>query len=62
MDKILHSVRNGQIELLDRWNIHVETRPDINTDNVEELQGVAKVGMCGRQDVVSAHLYGYSTV
>ena len=43
MDKILHSLRNGEITLLDRWNLHVETRPDINTDNIEELQGVAKV-------------------
>jgi diacylglycerol kinase (ATP) len=42
MDKILHALRNGEISVMDRWNLHVETRPDINTDNIEELQGVAK--------------------
>lgn len=43
MDKILQSVRTGQVVILDRWHLQVVTSPDINTDNVEELQGVVKV-------------------
>ncbi|XP_062511581.1 diacylglycerol kinase zeta-like isoform X2 [Corticium candelabrum] len=42
MDKILQSVRTGQVVILDRWHLQVVTSPDINTDNVEELQGVVK--------------------